>query len=86
MSICSLLPGEFNSLLGPHRRRYGVILSVTTLLRWRLCFYTCIYDLFYTASKRAIFKKILLLQDRTEVAVFARIKEAGSRDDRQPGI
>lgn len=31
-------------------------------------------------------KKILLLQDRTEVAVFAKIKEAGSRDDRQPVI
>lgn len=48
--------------------------------------FTCIYDLFYTASKHAILKKKSLLQDWIEVAVFARVKEAGSRDDCQAGL
>ena len=49
--------------------------------------FTCIYDLFYTTLKHAILKKKKsLLQDWIEVAVFARIKEAGSRDDCQAGL
>lgn len=49
--------------------------------------FTCIYDLFYTASKHAVLKKKKsLLQDWTEVAVFARVKEAGSRDNIQASL
>ena len=48
--------------------------------------FTCIYDLFYIASKHAVLKKVSLLQDWTEVAVFARSMEAGSRDACQAGL
>lgn len=60
--ICTLIAGKFNNLLGPHRKRPGVMLLQPLWHDWDYAFYMYLWPLLYS-FKACCIKKVSRLQD-----------------------